>query len=148
MPLSFWFSSRYRNFGPSESACRHCAYPIPLSLTALKVIHERNVKRLGVLEHFHLPDRAWTLVAILAFFATSFPVLPHSCWCWMLRGSYGFLRWRCWRSRWRWAWRACRKTRDNEWYVVRRIAIDISAIVDEMWFLTTGPMVVISVIFA
>ena len=45
-----------------------------------------------------------------------------SCWCGMLCWSYGFLRWRCRRCRWRWAWRACRLTKDNEWYVVRRVA--------------------------
>ena len=39
-------------------------------------------------------------------------------------------------------------TRDNEWYAVRRIAIDLPAIFDEMWFLTTGPKVVIPLIFA
>ena len=37
--------------------------------------------------------------------------------------------------------------RNNEGYVVRCVAIDVSAIFDEMWFLTTGPMVVIPVIF-
>ena len=36
----------------------------------------------------------------------------------------------------------------NEWYAVRSIAIDLSAIFDEMWFLTTGPMVATPVIFA
>ena len=30
--------------------------PIPLLLAALKVIHEKNWRRFGVLEHFHLPD--------------------------------------------------------------------------------------------
>ena len=48
---------------------------IMLLLTALKVIHEKNWKRLGVLEHLHLPDHAWTLVAVLADHATSFLVL-------------------------------------------------------------------------
>ena len=42
----------------------------------------------------------------------------------------------------------CRWTRDNEGYVVRRIAIDLPAIFDDMWFLTTGPMVGIPMIFA
>ena len=46
-------------------------------LEALKVIHEKNWKRLGVLEHIHLPDRGWTPVAILADHATSFLVLPR-----------------------------------------------------------------------
>ena len=29
----------------------------------------------------------------------------------------------------------------HEWYVVRCVAIDLPAIFDEMWFLTTAPMV-------
>ena len=32
------------------------AYTIPLLLAALKVVHEKNWKHLGVQEHFHLPD--------------------------------------------------------------------------------------------
>ena len=36
----------------------------------------------------------------------------------------------------------------NEWYVVGRFAIDLSAMFDELWFLTTGPMVITPVIFA
>ena len=32
----------------------------------------------------------------------------------MLRWCNRFLRWICRRSKWRWAWRACRQTRDNE----------------------------------
>ena len=31
-PSLFLSSSRYRNFGRSESACRHCAYPNPVQL--------------------------------------------------------------------------------------------------------------------
>ena len=38
--------------------------------------------------------------------------------------------------------------KDNEWKVIRRVAIDLPAIFDEMWFLTTGPMVIVPVIFA
>ena len=39
-------SSRYRNLGPSESACRHYAYPnpVPLLLSTPLVIHEKNWK--------------------------------------------------------------------------------------------------------
>ena len=44
---------------------------------ALKVIHEKNWKRLGVLKHIHLPDRGCTPVATLADHATSFLVLPR-----------------------------------------------------------------------
>ena len=40
------------------------------------------------------------------------------------------------------------KMRDNEWYVVRRGAFYPSAFLDEMWFLTTGPVVGIPMIFA
>ena len=42
----FLSSSRYRNWGPSESACRHHAYqsPVPLLLTTPLVIHEKNWK--------------------------------------------------------------------------------------------------------
>ena len=29
-----------------------------------------------------------------------------SCWCWVLRGSPGFLRWRCWRCWCSWTWRS------------------------------------------
>ena len=37
---------------------------------------------------------------------------------------------------------------DNEWHVLRRVAFYLSAIFDEMWFLTTGPRVIFAVIFA
>ena len=56
---------------------KHCAYPIPLLLAVLKVFREKNWKRLGVLEHFHPPDRAWTPVAFLTDYATSFLVQPR-----------------------------------------------------------------------
>ena len=120
---------------PSESEWRYYAYPIPLLLAALKVINEKNWKRLGVLEHHHLPDFPRTLPAIPArsrkvsprtsslsfLFGFSVSVGPTrrvssyfithiltSCWSGMLFGTYGFLRWRCRRCRWRWARRACR----------------------------------------
>ena len=84
-----------------------------------------NWKRLGVLEHFHLPDCPWNLLAIsgrslLFGFAVSadprdeFPRTPshtHTltpCWCGMLCRGYGILRWRCRRCGRRWTWRACR----------------------------------------
>ena len=37
---------------------------------------------------------------------------------------------------------------DTEWYVVRRVAFYLSANFDELWFLTTRPMVIIRVTFA
>ena len=36
-----------------------------------------------------------------------------------------------------------RQARDNEWYVVRYIAIDYFSNFGEMWCLTTGPIVCI-----
>ena len=39
-----------------------------------------------------------------------------------------------------------RQTRDNQWYLVRNIALDSFAIVGEMWSLTTGPVVGIPMI--
>ena len=68
----FSSSSRYRNLGPSESACRHCAYhpnPVPLLLAAPLVIHEKNWKCLDIqaqgwhvalLKYFHRPNFLWT----------------------------------------------------------------------------------------
>ena len=44
------------------------------------------------------------------------------------------LRWRCWRNKWRWSRGTRRQTKDNEWYIVRCVAIDFLAIFDEMWF--------------
>ena len=40
------------------------------------------------------------------------------------------------------------KPKDNDWYVVLRAALYPSAIFDELWFLTTGPLVGKPVIFA
>ena len=132
-------------------------------------IHEKNWKRLGVLEHFHLASFPWNHTAILADHATSFLVLLrcHHFYLGFLFllvhttgflytsslilsllvdagcsvGVTAFLRWSCRRSKWRWSWRTRQKTRDNEWHVVR-------SIFDEMWFLTTGPKVKFPVIFA
>ena len=88
---------------------------------------KKNWERPGVLEHIHPPDCPETFLAILADNAKSLFVflrcrhficvfefcwsmrrissyfLFHtltSCWCGMLRGSYGFLRWKCRRCRW------------------------------------------------
>ena len=49
-PSLFSSSSRDRNLGPSESACRHYAYPnrVPLLLAAPLVNHERNWKCLDI----------------------------------------------------------------------------------------------------
>ena len=66
--------SQFRSFGQWLKML----YPIPLSLAALKVIHEKNWKRLGAYEHFHLLDCPWTFPVILADHGTSFLVLPHS----------------------------------------------------------------------
>ena len=70
------------------------------------------------------------------------------CWCGMLRWCNRFLQWRCRGSKFRWAWRPCRQTRDNEGYVVRRSAYYLSVISNEMWLLTSGPMVIVPMIFA
>ena len=45
-PSLFLSSSRYRNLGPSESPCRHCAYPepIPFLVATPLVIHEKNLE--------------------------------------------------------------------------------------------------------
>ena len=49
---------QHHNLGSSESAFINCACPntVPLLLAALRAIHEKNWKRLGVLERFHVPD--------------------------------------------------------------------------------------------
>ena len=92
---------------------KQICYPIPLLLVALKLIHEKNSRvHPFELEHFHLPHRASTPIAILAVHATSFlaflgfffrflvhatgaPVHPHytltSCGCWMLRVCHGIM---------------------------------------------------------
>ena len=43
-PSVFSSSSRYRNLDPSESACRHCAYPnpVPFLLATPLVVHEKK----------------------------------------------------------------------------------------------------------
>ena len=66
-PLLFSSSSRYHNLGPSESACRHYAYPsaVPLLLAAPLKVHELTWKcfdflALGfpkaLLKYFHQPN--------------------------------------------------------------------------------------------
>ena len=56
-PLLSWSSCRCRNFGPSGSEYKYCAFPKPLFLAALKLIHEMNsLVRLHELEHFHAQD--------------------------------------------------------------------------------------------
>ena len=47
--------SQFQSFGKWVLCC---ACPILLLLAALKVIHEKNWKRLGVLEHYHPPNFA------------------------------------------------------------------------------------------
>ena len=49
-----------------------------------------------------------------------------SCWCGMQCRNYCSLQNWCRRCRWRWGWRACRKTKDNEWYAARRVAFILS----------------------
>ena len=80
-----------------REVCTHIVLTWYHLLAAMKVIHEKNRKRLGVLEHFHLPDRAWTpfnhatcfhvllrcrhfclVFRCLLVHATGFPVLRHS----------------------------------------------------------------------
>ena len=68
--------------------------------------------------------------------------------CWFFRTDHRILQWRCWESRWRWYRGTRRQTRDNKWHVVRYFAIDSFAFFGEMWFLTTGPLVSIPIIFA
>ena len=154
-----------------------CAYPSPilLLLATPKAIHEKNWESIEVVDNFYLPDFPWTPVANLAHLAivhfvilrrlhfylcfrfllihaTGFPVTLHSYSHFFLLLDVSvvasILRWRCRRSWWRWSRRTCRWTKDNEWYMVRCVAIDVRAIFDEMWFLTTGPVVSIPMIFA
>ena len=115
----------------------------------------------------------WTPVAIQAHFAIHHPAIPRrhfdsgfrflfmprvsSCWripsraftsacCWNCRDSHNFLRWRCWRSRWR---RGTRwQTRYDESSMIWRVAMNFIAFLDEMWFLATRPMVTVPRFFA
>ena len=157
-PSLFLSSSRYRSLGPSESACWHYAYPspVPLLLAAPLVIHEKSWRVL--VEHHYPPDSLWDSVAIPAPLATvhfvilrrlhcfcvfgfcrstrrvSPCLLTHnltSYCCWIFRADHSILRWRCWRSRWRWSSGTRRQARDNEWYVVRYVAIDFLVIFGE-----------------
>ena len=97
----------------------HCACLIPLLLVALKAIHEKNWKRLCVLKHFicqivlELLQPFWKIMGRVSsyFFVVIILIwifgfgwstrrvssyfLTHTltfCRCWILRGSYGFLR--------------------------------------------------------
>ena len=61
---------------------------------------------------------------VFGFYWSTRCVSPYSitdtltfCWCVMLCRNHGFLRYRCRRCRWSWAWSACRQTRDNDRYV-------------------------------
>ena len=54
-------------------------------------------------------------------------ILTHSLTsflCWIFRTDHRIVRWRCWRSMWRWKRGTRRQAKDNEWYVVRYISID------------------------
>ena len=76
-PSLFSSSSRYRNLGPSESACRHYAYPtVPLLLATPLVIQEKNWKCLdtqpqgfsvNLKDYVHRPNSLWTPAANPAF---------------------------------------------------------------------------------
>ena len=72
----FSSSSRYRNLGPSQSACGHYAYPNPvlLLLATPLVIHEKNWKCLDIQaqgfsialrDYVHRPNCLWTPAANL-----------------------------------------------------------------------------------
>ena len=101
----FSSSSRYRNWGPSESACGHCACPnpVPLLLATPLVIHEKNSKCLDVQapgfpvapkNHFHWPISLWTPAASLASHAIDLPVLLRvlhfQCFWFLLIYAAGF----------------------------------------------------------
>ena len=140
-------------------------------LAALKVTHEKNWKRLGVLEHFHLPDRALTPVALLADHATSFLVLSLSSFLFGFSVSAGPCdRFPCASSLILsllvdagcsvGVTVSCDEEvgEDEGEELIDRprttmgtqfcVAIDLPAIFDEMWFLTSGPMLIKPVIFA
>ena len=99
---AFGSASRYRNFGPSEGACRHCACPkpVPLLLATPLVVHEKNWKCLDIQahgftvapkDHVHRPNcslnsigssiRAthvidrFVLLRVLLFFCFRFPLV-------------------------------------------------------------------------
>ena len=61
--------------------------------------------------------------------------------CWNFRASHNILRWTRRRSRWWWNRIPRRWTKDNEWYIIRCVTIEVLAIFDEMWCLTDGPRV-------
>ena len=74
----FSSSSRHRNLGPSEYACRHYAYPnpVPLLLATPLLNHEKNLKCFGIhaqgfpmalMDYVHPPKSLWTPAANPAF---------------------------------------------------------------------------------
>ena len=84
-------SSKYRNLGPSESACRHYAHPnpVPLLLAAPLEVHEMTLKCLdflisgfskALLKYFHQPNSLWIPVAnqaIHEIFLFVLHLIPH-----------------------------------------------------------------------
>ena len=142
-------------------------FPGPSTISARDsplVIHEKSCESIDVIEHSYPPDCPWNPVAILANLAIVHVVILRrlldlcvqfllvyastSFCCWIFLAGHSILWWRCWRSKWRWSGGIRWKTRDNEWHVVRHVAIDSVAMFGEMWFLTTGPVVGIPMIFA
>ena len=103
-PSLFSSSSRYRNLGPSESACGHYAYPnpVPLLLATSLVIHEKNWKCLDILaqgfpvaltDYLHRPNFLWNPSANPASHATDRFVLLrvlHFCFRFLLVYAAGF----------------------------------------------------------
>ena len=77
MPVRFLQGALFilvRNFGLLGSEYEYCVCPIPLSLEALKLIHEKNSRvRPHELEHFH-PLVSVILRTNLADHATGFPL--------------------------------------------------------------------------
>ena len=71
-------------------------------------------------------------------------------WCWIGYWTFNILRWWCWSCGSRRAWwrRACRQTRDHDRHVLLRVALYPFTILNEMWFVTTGPLIWISVVLA
>ena len=105
-PRYFWSSSRCHNWGPSESACRHSAYPnpVPLLLATPLVIHEKSLGNVwaplhaslpeALLKYFHQPQFSLRIpVAIPANLATV--RLRNSSSSFILIYVFGF----CWSTR-------------------------------------------------
>ena len=121
--LLFSSSSRCRNLGPSESACRHHAYPepVPLLLAAPLVIHEKsweNILMQEILVEIQLPVQqvlqqftsycfvVFIFICVFSFCWSTRRVSPWllthnltSFCCWIFRDDHSILRWRWWRSR-------------------------------------------------